>query len=255
MIQLTSVMVGHMPGNALKVLMVLMLERGPRSKKFLMAAADMSDKTLSKALDQLAMMGMITHNGGHIYQIANGVQQLPLMAGELPEPQEEAVDKPVDKSVDNVFDIPAGEVKSRNISDFSSHACMHDSESLTPDLKPEIPACIHGENSENFRTDLEAALIKVGFRDPGLSRLRIQAGLTARIVRYHVREAPSLGAALTRIEKNWHVPDSFEPEDKYRNCSRCCHITLRTGLAWIDELPVCFDCMSDGEYEQYGPDG
>lgn len=218
MMELTSTLVGAMPANALKVFVVLMLERLPVTKGYLATVTDMSDKTLAKALDQLELRGMVSHIGGHTYQIAAGVRQLPLMAFEDPgmnsgareEGEGEiidarAVDKSVDKSVDNLGDEGAEEEKSRNISDFSAHACMH--ESINPESIKQDPACMPESRKIS---ELEQALTEAGFRDPGLSRLRRQAGLTARVVRYHVQTAENLGLALYRIEHKFRVPETWE---------------------------------------------
>lgn len=194
MLQLTSTLVGSMPANALKVLVVLMLERVACTKGYLMTVTDMSDKTMAKAIDQLLLRGLATHNGGHLYQIASGVEQLPLMADALPEPEPE-----------NVIDLVPVE-KSRNISDFSDNACMYESNSQ--EFNDESPTYMVGRKN----SELDAALLDAGFFGDGLERLRKQAGLTARVVRYHVANAPSLGAALARIERGWKVPASWEPD-------------------------------------------
>jgi DNA-binding transcriptional regulator YhcF (GntR family) len=202
MMELTSTLVGAMPANALKVFVVLMLERLPVTKGYLATVTDMSDKTLAKALDQLELRGMVSRIGGHTYQIAAGVRQLPLSVEMI---DAQAVDKPVDNSVDNLGDEGAEEEKSRNISDFSAHACKQ--ESINPESIKQDPACM--PESRNF-SELEQALTEAGFRDPGLSRLRKQAGLTARVVRYHVQTADNLGLALYRIEHKFRVPENWE---------------------------------------------
>lgn len=200
--ELTSTLVGAMPANALKVFVVLMLERLPVTKGYLATVTDMSDKTLAKALDQLELRGMVSRIGGHTYQIAAGVRQLPLSVEMI---EGEAVDNPVDKSVDNFDEEGPAEEKSRNISDFSAHACMQ--ESINPESIKQDPACMP-ESRKN--SELEQALTEAGFRDPGLSRLRRQAGLTARVVRYHVHTADNLGLALYRIEHKFRVPENWE---------------------------------------------
>jgi hypothetical protein len=252
--QLTATIAGSIPANALKVLVVLMLERVPCNKGYLETVTDMSDKTLAKALDQLMLRGMITHNGGHVYQIAARVEQLPLTAFEDPGLKSGASEeRPEDviegEAVDNSVD------KSRNISDFSTHACKQESDSTQ--IHKQDPACMPGSR-KNSDSELDEALIAAGFREPGLSRLRRQAGLTAREVRYHVSTADSLGLALYRIEHHWRVPKDFENQSghaAYTNCARCVGYGKKADMARIGDEWVCMDCLSDEEYEQYGPDG
>ena len=213
MLQLTSTIAGSIPANALKVLVVLMLERVPCNKGYLETVTDMSDKTLAKALDQLMLRGMVTHNGGHVYQIASGVQQLPLMARELEEPQEEAVDKPVDNSVDNVFDItpddPQAE-KSRKYSDFSLNESKNESMNQINDEDDSFidGAVVENSGAENERPTA-AALKALGFYGRGITEMLAIPGLTMREVRYHVEDAPGLGAALARIKKRQSVPENW----------------------------------------------
>lgn len=229
MIQLTSVMVGMLGGPALMVLTVLSIERQPRSLAFLtdMTGLD-GDKTLHKAVRKLKTLGYITEiknlkgNKELYYQIVDGFQQLPLMAEELPEevtPAEDVIDL---HSCDYPESGPAKEMgANRKNDDLLHHACMHDSESESIDINNENHACMHGDDRNIYDLEahdpeadrleeLEDVLVSLGFRDPGLSRLRTQPGLTARVVRYHVKTAPGQGAALHRIERGWNVPEDWE---------------------------------------------
>lgn len=219
MYQLTVERVAALQGNALMVLTILALERGPRSQDWLMATTGMSDKTLGMAVRKLQIFGYIVEAGRYVWRLADGVEQLPLGAvGEGDVPQ--ASHRPYEES--GVVDAVVGEI-GRNISELGDHACMQDSDSLY--LQDDEPTYM--DDGQVGISDLDAArtgaeaVRAAGIQDPALSRLLARKGLTARVVRYHVKHAPSLGAAITRIEQNWVVPKDWErdrqrySDDKY----------------------------------------
>lgn len=266
--QLTAQLVRSYKGAAASIILLFLVERMPLTQEYMRRYTGYPNEAISDAVKVLRDTGFLVEVGRYTWALlADGLRQLPIMAqdaepGESPEalPFASVVDKPVDKPVDN-FKIIHRPVETA--ADFGSsaarkpaanpHACMQDSDS--PDSFDGDHACMGAGAEKPAADDLVEALRTAGFREPGLSRLARQAGLTARVVRYHVAHAPSLGAALHRIERGWRVPEDWEPEPTHRNCSRCGDYTPVKNLRRIDGLSVCFDCMDDAEYERYGPSG
>ena len=70
------------------------------------------------------------------------------------------------------------------------------------------PSGIGGEN-------LVSVLAKNGIAEPVRSELARLAGVTAEMVEYHCRNAPSVGAAIYRIRNLWEVgQNDFKPRER-----------------------------------------
>lgn len=238
MFQLTARQVRAYKGAAISILMLLMVERRPMNQGEMRRGTAYHDEAINDAVWMLREDGLIVETGRYTWALLDGMRQLPIGAtlpeGEETSPQpspegegeeleelgpddpelatgfEETIEEPVDNSVDNFVDN--FEIKKLGPDDpeLGDHACMQDSNSLN--INNENPTYMHPSGPDN--PELDQALEDAGFRDPALTRLRQRRGLTARVVRYHVSTAPSLGAAITRIEQNWHVPEEWERTGK-----------------------------------------
>ncbi len=190
-------------GAAVSILMLLMIERRPLCQKEMRRGTRYGNDAIHDAVLMLQEDGLIVRVGNeNEYRwalLGDEARQLPLGAVDVIEESAST-----EGDVQNLSDPGPAQ------SDMGDHVCMHDSESDDSyDSSDENPTCIHGSRSGNSGPDDLETAIRV-FADPGLSRLRVQKGLTARVVRYHVANAPGIGAALYRIEHNWHVPDDWE---------------------------------------------
>ena len=200
MMQLTAAMIGMLGGPALQVLMVLAIENGQRSLSFLQDMTNLSDKTLHQATRKLVTMGFIheqTINREKVFRIAN-IEQLPLGAV-LPEPTEETTEEPED------------ETSFGNFPKDVLNESMNESDSNDID-DSFIDSCDGRKNSESPETVTAAELRGFGFYGRGIGEILKIQGLTLREIRYHVQNAPSLGAALARIKKRQPVPGGWESD-------------------------------------------
>jgi hypothetical protein len=203
---LTAQLIRSYKGAAASIILLFMIEQRPLSQQYMRRYSGYGDEPVSDAVGLLRDSGFLVQTGRYTWALlTDGLRQLPIMAQDAePEalPPFEPVDNPVENS--SVFRNSAPEK-----TELAPHVCMNESDSENDD--DDEPTCMHGAAPE--KTELEQALEDAGFYGSGLERLLVQPGLTARVVRYHVEHAPSLGAALTRIEQRWKVPKSWEPSE------------------------------------------
>jgi len=209
-IQLSAVMVRSMKGAAASILLLFMAEQRALSQGEMRRYTAYGDEAINDALLLLRDQGLVVQTGRYSWALlADGTRQLPIGAEDSP------VESPVDNSVDKIEESAEYENLAPVEPELDSHACMQDS--LTPESIDDDPACM-GRSDLTGAEELAAELARAGFREPGLSRMRKQPGLTARIVRYHVEKTGGqLGLAMYRIEHRFRVPDDFErgsPDDR-----------------------------------------
>lgn len=198
--QLSARMVGAYKGAAASILLLLLIEGRPLSQGEMRRGTKYGDESINDAVYMLREDGLIVETGRYTWALLDGIRQLPIgsESAALPEKNlpELAPDYP---ELDTMY------------------VGMDDSDSI----KNESHTSIHGSSGNSGPDplpspglgDLDQALSEAKIQEPALSRLARQRGLTARAVRYHVGSAPSLGAAIWRMEHNRPVPREFEQED------------------------------------------
>jgi DNA-binding Lrp family transcriptional regulator len=197
MMQLTAAMIGMLGGPALQVLMVLAIEKEPRSLGFLVDMTNLSEKTVSQAVRKLNTLGMITESRRYVYQIAGQAVQLPLAAEELPAETAQAVEEEEPEESPEL---------GRKIYDLALNESMNESDPLI-NRESLIDSLIDSDAEEVVNSDLatRADLASLGFYGRGLEEL-LKLGVLLDDAFYHVQHAPSLGAALARLKRRQPVP-------------------------------------------------
>ncbi len=205
--QLTAAMLRTLKGSPLSVLMALALTRQPVGSEWLQTATGYSDKSIQTGLNVLVEFGLVTRNGRYAWQIAAGVEQLPLMAPELDEPQPQA-NQPTEEPAgdDETPEDPGRESENFRVGEFPTPAPLASS-SFNQSLESgdNLPPDSRAGESENFRV-----LDELGIREPARSRLARLAHVTPRLIRYHCATAENFGQAIYRIEHDWGVPDGWK---------------------------------------------
>lgn len=197
MIEFSVGTVRMLNGAPLSVLVALMLDRQPHGVSWLSGVTGYSDKPVMAALEFLLEMGFVTRNGRYAWQLADGVQQLPIMREELPAPVQEPEPEPVENRRGNIPRPDALDSSSSNLN--------------TLDIKP----LESRDDPENLRVpDVLSELDAAGIGEPKRSRLAVLKHVTPRLVRYHRATCVNTGQAIYRIEHNWRVPDDWiDPAD------------------------------------------
>lgn len=215
---LTASLVRALKGAPVTVLLLMMIERRPLTLGYIRRHTGYTDKVVHDAVLLLQDYGMVLQTGRYTYQIAAGVQQLPLMSI-LPEPPEsqdqtgEQIDDP--ETIDVTAEDPpastplvqSDEKLGRNNSDLNPLA----SSGFNQNLESGDPLLdSRAARSEKIRANL-AALDDHDIREPARTRLARFEHVTPRLIDYHCRTAQSPGQAIYRIEHNWRVPTETDP--------------------------------------------
>ena len=124
---LTASMVSALRGAPITVLVLLMIERKPLAMEYIRRHTRYSQNTISYSMALLADYGMVIQTARYVYQIADGVQQLLLMAMELDSGE-------VQPESENVID---GEFRSQNLrpEDAPQSNLCHESENRSQKLR------------------------------------------------------------------------------------------------------------------------
>lgn len=213
---LTAAIVRALRGAPITVLMLMMIERQPLTLGYIRRHTGYTDKVIHDAVMLLQDYGMAVQTGRYTWQIAAGVQQLPL--GEaLPAPEEIETPSQIDEPAadQDVIETAANDltILGRNNSDLNPLASSGFNQILESGnlLLPDSRAA----SSEFFRANLRA-LDEHNIREPARSRLARLAHVTPGTVRYHCGTAKNSGQAIYRIEHNWPAPADwvFEQRDE-----------------------------------------
>jgi len=139
---LTASMVSALRGAPITILVLLMIERKPLAMEYIRRHTRYSQNTISDSMALLADYGMVIQTARYVYQIADGVQQLPLMATELVSGEDEP-------EPENVIDA---EFRSQNLraEDASQSNLCHESENRSQNLR--------AVNTTNDPTNVESVI-------------------------------------------------------------------------------------------------
>lgn len=232
--EFSSSMVKTLKGCPLSVLILMMLARQPVSSQYLERESGYSDKLVHAALMYLEEHGMITRNGRYSWQIAVGVQALPLMSmieepEETPEeedcvgPQETRVCAQTKEPSPQPSPVPGeGENIGNSESEILRLPVSSSSSSINPKEQKNIKQPLLGQsptmgpgNSPTLPESLRVAenlaeCDKAGIMEPKRSVLSKLPHVTARLIQYHVQTAQSVALAIYRIEHNYKVKPGWE---------------------------------------------
>lgn len=223
--QLSAAMLRTLKGSPLSILMALALVRQPVKAEWLQTVTGYSDKSISAGLAVLKEFGLATRNGRYAWQIADGIEQLPLMAidpekeTDLPEGPAETVVQPEEndpatrgKDAHGAADTaprkenPRSAAQKFRLGEIPCPLVVSRSINLEPrkEVKP-LP------ESRSSDTEIFRVLDEYGIREPKRSQLAGLPHISARLIRYHCTHAANTGLAIYRISKNWSIPDDWEP--------------------------------------------
>jgi len=219
---LTASLVRALRGAPVTVLLLMMIERRPLTLGYIRRHTGYTDKVIHDAVMLLQDYGMAVQTGRYTWQLAAGVQQLPLMNAlpEPPDPQpetepgEDPVD--VDPSVEEEQASTPRELQDKNLGRNNSDLNPLASSGFNQILDsgdPLLPDSRAPARSEKIRANLQA-LDEHGIREPARTRLARLEHVTPRLIDYHCRTAQSPGLAIYRIEHGWRVPADWSgPEE------------------------------------------
>lgn len=199
MIQLTARMVRSYKGAAASILLLFLAEQRALTQGEMRRGTGYGDEAINDAVWMLREDGLIVETTRYTWALPGGMRQLPIMAPELSIGEEQVVDKPVDKSVDNCEaeelapddpELALNESMNESINDSDRDDSFIDS----------------SDRSGNSGTATREKLAEIGFYGRGLADMLKIPGLTMGEVRYQVEHAPNLGAALARIRARQPVP-------------------------------------------------
>jgi hypothetical protein len=200
----TNQMIKSLAGAPLTVLVLLMTNRTAVEQGFIRRHTGFSDHTIHDALELLNDYGYVTQTGRYTWQIADGVQQFPLMVDELPAPEKTTSDPAVEES-ENIQDL------GRKICDLNPSSS---SRSLTRDLEIESTTT-SSDSSQKMRANY-LALESQGVREPAKTRLAKLEHVTVELIQYHCASCEQIGQAIYRIEHNWPILENqVEKISKY----------------------------------------
>jgi hypothetical protein len=209
---LTLQVISALRGAPITVYMVMFVTRVPVDQGFIRRHARYTDPIVHDALDLLFDYGLITKAGRYTWQLADGVQQLPLMALEIDavnatEPEEQP-DEPKMTVDGDCFD--AGEVEDKPASKNASSSKYFragdssSSRSISRESSKDSQPLDSRASSKFFSANC-AALDQAGIREPARSRLAKLAHVTPDLIAYHCESSKSTGQAVYRIEHNWKM--------------------------------------------------
>ena len=240
---LTASMVSALRGAPITILVLLMIERKPLAMEYIRRHTRYSQNTISDSMALLADYGMVIQTARYVYQIADGVQQLPLMTMEL--------DSGEEPEMENVID---GEFRSQNLraEDVTQSNLYHESEIRSQKMRPNSTKTPQNSaRSQKFRArsqnlrpatlassttnlNLESKDLKLlastsisknqqevldcldryGIWEPTRTNLSKLEHVSAALVDYHCRKAPNIRMAIYRILHNWEMKAEDAPKER-----------------------------------------
>jgi hypothetical protein len=213
-VEFTDQLILTLKGAPLSCLMLLALARQPVSAQYLERHSGYSDKPVNEALLLLQDYGLVTRNDRYAWRIAINVTQLPLMI--LPDENEPDI---VQDSMDSDQQQPNSEITdtTRNNSESEKIRVLSSSRSIDLTSKELIDLpLLDLEDPEKFRVaeNLEAC-DRFGIKEPKRSVISKLKHVTSRLICFHCCEAPNIGFAIYRIQKDWRVRDDWiDPKDR-----------------------------------------
>lgn len=197
--QLTARMIRAYKGAAASILLLYIANGGkPMTQMEMARGSGYRDEAINEAVWMLREDGLITESGRYTWALLGRAQQLPLGAVDAGEELED------ENRSDAVLLAPDNPELALNES-------MNESESIYQDDSLIDSSVSSGKTGAE--ADVTAAILRdFGFYGRGIGEILAIQGMTLREVRYHVENAPSLGAALARLKKRQAVPAGWEAD-------------------------------------------
>jgi biotin operon repressor len=186
--ELTARMVRGYKGAAASILLLFLAGGGqPLTQSEMRRGTGYGDEAINDAVWMLREDGRLVQTARYTWSLlTDGMRQLPVSSDGpvLPDP---APDHP---------ELAVNELRNESMNDIEIDDSL-----------------IHSGSSGNSGPASVDALKKLGFYGRGITDLMAIEGLTMREVLYHVKTAPSLGAALARIRKRQKAPPDGHERD------------------------------------------
>lgn len=271
---LTASMVSALRGAPITILVLLMIERKPLAMEYIRRHTRYSQNTISDSMALLADYGMVIQTARYVYQIADGVQQLPLMAMELDSSEEPEMENVIDGEFRSqnlrAEDTPqsnlseVSEIRSQKMRPNSTNKPPDDSRSQkfrarSQNLRPATLASSSlNLESRNLEKDLARGqqiqknlecLDRYGVREPARTRLAHLEHVTEPLIDTHCQQSPNISLAIYRIEHNWSMDESKKPDapvfipDNQAE-QRSCDEPLPVPDIWIHTIDHIMACKS-----------
>jgi biotin operon repressor len=198
MYQLTARMIRAYKGAAASILMLFIAEGGRAlTQAEMRRGTGYHDEAIHDALGMLREDGLVVEQARYTWALPGGLRQLPL--GRLAEPHPHPA-------------VPLQAAEQNQAPD-QPELVIHESRKESNSTDREDDSLIHASQGLPVSEAVTAEdLCQFGFYGLGIDQMLALPGLTLREVRYHVQNAPSLGAALARIRKRQAVPAAFEAQ-------------------------------------------
>jgi hypothetical protein len=198
MIHLTATMIRTLKGCPISVVIALMVNRAPATAQWLERTTGYSDKVVLSALQFLQENQFITRNGRYTWQLADGVEQLPLGAALLEEPEQTGTRNFSDSENLRLGEIP-GPLESR-------------SSILDPKLEKNLDLD-SSDDPEKFRVEQNLAECdRQKIREPAKTRISNLPHVSAEYIRYYCKTSNGNGLAIRRMDRGDKGPGFIAPK-------------------------------------------
>jgi len=214
MIQLTRAMVRALAGAPMTVLVLLMIEKAPCAQAYIRRHTGFtSDHTIQDAVELLNDYGLIHETGRYTWQIADGVQQLPLGFEALPEAESaqeitpavgEVIDVEATDYDDNPLEKEPAEIRSQkmlpnSMSSLESRSTSQEEKRLGPESSQESGADDQKTRIEQNLAECDAQ----GIKEPARTKISEKPHVTPEYIRYIFSISDNLRHAVGRMLKDW----------------------------------------------------
>lgn len=200
MAQLTSMMVRALRGAPITVLVLLILERKPMEMELIRRHTGYSQDTIHEVVGVLSEYGLINQVGRYSWQAMIGAEQLAL--GE-----EEKLDAENAEGAEE--EIRSGNIGAGCLESSGGYIDIKPRENLLPESR--------GDSSGKTRAEPDVGVLEAcddcGIEEPARSRLARLRQVSAELVRKHCAEAPTIGAAIWRLEHGWRGRRSAKDQE------------------------------------------
>jgi hypothetical protein len=236
MIQLTTTMVEVLSGLPITIVVMLMIERQPLTQAYLRRHLRCSDHTIQDAIDLLNDYHLLNQTGRYTWQLADGVQQLPLGMDLLPDPEitppaDQVVDVVATHSTEKRAEEPVAEIRSQYMRPNSPLVLESKSSELEKRLKPDL-VLDSSDPAQKMIIEQNLAECKArGINEPARSKISQKLHVTPEYIRYVLKISDSLKRAVGRMLADWDWQDWKEKS-----------VSMETvNSDSIQELPICDD--------------
>jgi hypothetical protein len=212
MIQLTTAMVRALAGAPMTVLVLLMIEGQPLAQAYIRRHTGFSEHTVQDSVELLNDYLLINQTGRYTWQIAAGVQRLPLGMDMLPEPEithpdaqvinVEAQDVTEEQPGDEAEEIRSHNMRPNSMSSLESRSGL---EEKRLEKESSLESSL-GSSSNDPKTRIEQNLAECtahGIAEPARTKISEKPHVTPEYIRYIFAISENHRHAVGRMLKNW----------------------------------------------------